>query len=355
MVTRLPGYLAVPKPGFELGCEPDGALVRRAAAGEGAAFDVLVSRHRPALLRLCWRVAGDPMLAEDCAQDASLLALLRLHRLREPDQFGAWLRGIGLRVSRRAVARPFEAPVLDVEQEGSEFTGEADGSNWEDALTAAELSKQLRRAVDDLPHGQREAVRLFYLGGRTYQEAAAGLGIPVGALKVRLHKARAALRECLLLEEPLPSRPRWDDRTVAPHEAAHAVVHWQHGGMISCVSIAPAPITSVAEPLLPHRLTLPPRDLMQTIMAGEAATFLLRGSRAARLSGAGDRLAAQAIARYVTCGDEVEAALAVHAAWLAARELLEQPHTWSLVQRVAGALVTHRRLDGDDLRVLLSD
>ncbi|HXI14854.1 MAG TPA: sigma-70 family RNA polymerase sigma factor, partial [Chloroflexota bacterium] len=159
----------MPKPGHE----PDEALVRRATTGEGAAFNILVSRHRPALLRLCRRVAGDPMLAEDCAQDASLLALLRLHRLREPDQFGAWLRGIGLRVSRRAVqravARPFEAPVLDVEQAGSEFTGEADGSSWEDALTAAELSKQLRRAVDDLPHGQREAVRLFYLGGRTYQ------------------------------------------------------------------------------------------------------------------------------------------------------------------------------------------
>jgi bifunctional DNase/RNase len=58
----------------------------------------------------------------------------------------------------------------------------------------------VRAAIAELPRGQREAVTLYYLAGLTQAEAAAHLGIPPGAVKTRLHKARAALRTRL---EPL--------------------------------------------------------------------------------------------------------------------------------------------------------
>src|SRR5918912_892678 len=83
--------------------EPDAALVARARAGDGNAFGALLERHRPALVAVCRRLVADHALAEDCVQDASVLALLRLDRLRSPDQFGWWLRGIGVRACRRAV------------------------------------------------------------------------------------------------------------------------------------------------------------------------------------------------------------------------------------------------------------
>ena len=54
---------------------------------------------------------------------------------------------------------------------------------------------RVRRAVGRLPAGQRAAVVLFYLVGMAHQEVAAALGIGVGAVKTRLHKGRAALRE----------------------------------------------------------------------------------------------------------------------------------------------------------------
>lgn len=52
--------------------ESDAALVLAAVAGDRAAFGLLLSRHRPALVRLCLRLTSEPGTAEDCAQDACL-------------------------------------------------------------------------------------------------------------------------------------------------------------------------------------------------------------------------------------------------------------------------------------------
>jgi bifunctional DNase/RNase len=65
---------------------------------------------------------------------------------------------------------------------------------------ASEIAGRVRFAIDSLPKCQREAVTLYYLAGLTQAEAAAYLGIPAGAVKTRLHKARASLRARL---EPL--------------------------------------------------------------------------------------------------------------------------------------------------------
>jgi Sigma-70 region 2 len=97
--------------------ESDRGLVLAAAAGDHAAFGQLVARYRPALLRLCVRLTGEPALAEDCVQDACLLPFLRLPRLRSPESFGAWLNGIGrhtcqhaARARRAEFAAPTPAP-----------------------------------------------------------------------------------------------------------------------------------------------------------------------------------------------------------------------------------------------------
>ena len=67
----------------------------------------------------------------------------------------------------------------------------------EEIAEAADLAARVRRAVDDLPAGQRSAILLFYLAGMTYAETAATLGIKIGAVKTRLHKARRTLQHQL--------------------------------------------------------------------------------------------------------------------------------------------------------------
>jgi RNA polymerase sigma factor (sigma-70 family) len=141
----------------------------------------------------------DPLLAEDAAHDAIIQALLSLDRLRCPDRFGSWLAGIGLNICRRWLrdrgGRDWSWEALIG---GSAVPEPVDWSS-DPAITAErrDLTDRVRRAVAALPPGQRAAVLLFYLSGLTCQETAEALGIQTGAVKGRLHKARASLRHTL--------------------------------------------------------------------------------------------------------------------------------------------------------------
>ncbi len=194
----------------------DTTLARAAQAGDAQAFALLLARHRPLLLAVCRRTMGDPVLAEDAAQEAALRALLTLARLRHAEQFGPWLAGIGVNVCRMWLrSRARERWSWDTLSCIVEHRDGADGSaDREDVATRivwsaseaqiedspetqaelADMGLLVRRAVALLPQGQRAAVLLYYLSGLSYEETAAVLGIAVGAVKTRLHKARRALR-----------------------------------------------------------------------------------------------------------------------------------------------------------------
>jgi RNA polymerase sigma factor (sigma-70 family) len=170
----------------------DAKLVRLAREGDKEAFAALLARHRGMLVALCRRALGDDGLAEDAAQEAALEAMLGLDRLRRPERFGAWLGGIGLNVCRRwQRERAREGWSLAAVTGGRSVP---DGTPAE-AAEAADAARRVRRAVGRLPAGQRAAVALFYLAGLAHREVAAALGIGIGAVKTRLHKGRAALRD----------------------------------------------------------------------------------------------------------------------------------------------------------------
>jgi RNA polymerase sigma factor (sigma-70 family) len=179
--------------------EPDeAALVAAAQQGSRAALAELITRHRPMLVAVCRGALGDAELAEDAAQEAVLLALTSLDRLRHAERFGAWLAGIGLNVCRRwrrdrtRISWSWEAV-----QGGRAGDWLASGPGPLELAEAAWDARLVRAAVAELPAGQRAAVTLYYLAGLTQAETAARAGTSVGAVKVRLHKARARLRERL--------------------------------------------------------------------------------------------------------------------------------------------------------------
>ena len=182
--------------------------MRAARAGDRAAFAALYGPHQRRLLACCRRLLGDPLLAEEVAQQTMVEALLGLPRLAVPERFGPWLLGIAAHLCRRCLRAPTRRPASleALRAAGALPEPAAAGPGPAGPAERAELAEALLGAVARLPPGQHAAVELVYLRGLTTAEAAAALGIAVGAVKARLHKGRLALRT-LLADAPPGLRP----------------------------------------------------------------------------------------------------------------------------------------------------
>ena len=127
----------------------------------------------------------------------------------DPERFGSWLAGIALNVARMWARRRTAMPLGRLTRcwaarwSDEPISPEPDPAAHAEAV---ELTLRVRSAVANLPRGQRAAVLLFYLAGLSHLEVAEHLGVPVGAVKTRLHKARLHLRRTLdLAEAPVTS------------------------------------------------------------------------------------------------------------------------------------------------------
>jgi RNA polymerase sigma factor (sigma-70 family) len=201
-------------------------LVAAARRGSRAALAELVVRHRPMVVAVCRGALGDAELAEDAAQEAVLLAMTSLDRLRHAERFGPWLAGIGLNVCRRWLRqRSRTSWSWEALQGGRASDWPVPAPGPAELAEAAEDARLVRAAVAALPPGQRVAVTLHYLAGLSQAETAARAGTSVGAVKVRLHHARAQLREQLgphWKEERMPKDTGWVGMGVADVRRAAA-------------------------------------------------------------------------------------------------------------------------------------
>lgn len=207
----------------------DADLVREALRGDREPLAELVRRHWDTAVFLAARILRSPELARDAAQEAAVAAMIDLERLRSPDRFGAWFCGIALNVSRRWLRQlRSEAPGLLLDQ-ASPSPGPAE------AAEIADIAARVRGAVAALPDGQRHAVLLFYLQGLSHREVADELGISVGAVKARLHQARAALAPRLAQMIDIPEvktvtttdEVQWADVSVTEIRRAQGENIWQ--------------------------------------------------------------------------------------------------------------------------------
>src|SRR5215469_8188757 len=147
----------------------------------------LLHRHWDIAVLLAGRVLGSPDLARDAVQEAAIAAMTDLDRLRSPERFGAWFCGIALNVSRRWL-RQLRPEVTGLRPDLASVSPDP-----AEAAEIADTAARVRGAIAALADGQQDAVRLFYLQGLSHREVAGELGISVGAVKARLHQARAAL------------------------------------------------------------------------------------------------------------------------------------------------------------------
>jgi RNA polymerase sigma-70 factor (ECF subfamily) len=165
--------------------EPDNALVEQAACGDGDSFTELCRRFYPALVAIGHAITGDRHLAEDAAQQALAQAAVKLLKLREPGQFGAWVAAI----CRNAATDIVRQRLARVEPEG--LPGRDDAAQPDDAAEA------VRAALTKLPAEGREIVYLRFYDGLTYDQISAVLGISEQAINGRLRRAKKILAKYL--------------------------------------------------------------------------------------------------------------------------------------------------------------
>lgn len=177
----------------------DRELVRRASAGDGAAFEQLIELHGRRTYRMLVRVVGDPTEAEDVLQEAFLKAWRALPRFRGDAQFATWFYRIAVNEANRRFARERRRRALPLEETLAEVPDLAAGPA---ALAeSSELQELVGRCIDELPPQYRAAVVLRDIEGLTNEEAAAALGLTVRNLKSRLHRGRMGIRRMLELHQ----------------------------------------------------------------------------------------------------------------------------------------------------------
>ena len=189
-------------------------LVALARKGDKEAFGLLSQRYQKIAQRFAMRLVGQQDSAQELAQDAMVQAYLSLDHLRDPERFNGWLCGIVLNVYKSHI-RDRKTPLLSLESiagglqfNGISFSGMT--ATPQEIAEIRELHQIVLKAVNMLTPKDRDTALLFYYAQLSLREIASLLGISVGAVKVRLHRARQRLKARLLSENPevIPQKQR---------------------------------------------------------------------------------------------------------------------------------------------------
>lgn len=160
-------------------------LVRSMASGEEQALVHLYERHGPALLAHVTRLVGDRALAEEVLQDVMLASWHAAGSFRGDSSVRTWMLSIahrrGLNATRRA-SLPQRALVSDVAAPGTRDAAE---------------QLDVAQAIGNLPPEQRATLDLVFYQGLSLVESAEVMGVAVGTVKSRLHRAKQSLRAVL--------------------------------------------------------------------------------------------------------------------------------------------------------------
>jgi RNA polymerase sigma-70 factor, ECF subfamily len=215
-----PGAKAEAKPAVEgRQRKPDSTLfhetLRQAQQGEASAFEEIYRLHSRRVYSLCLRMLGDPLEAEDLAQEAFLQLFRKIHTFRGESAFSSWLH----RLTANVVLMSFrkKRAVVASLDEMTRINDEDSVPRWEIATLDMRLvgvfdRVNLQTALDQLPEGYKRMFLLHDVYGYEHNEIAKILHCSVGNSKSQLHKARKRLRE--LLYRLKDRRPQGAARTV---------------------------------------------------------------------------------------------------------------------------------------------
>lgn len=193
-------------PGDDVGAVDDVALLERLRGGEEAAFGELVEAFAGRMLAATRRILANDEDAQDAVQDAFLSAFKALDGFHGDSRLGTWLHRIAinaalmkLRSQRRRNEHGIETLLPQFKDGDGHF--EVSPRRWaepaDDPVVREESRAVVRAGIDQLPDNYRIALVLRDIEGLGTEEVAERLGVSVNAAKIRVHRARQALRTLL--------------------------------------------------------------------------------------------------------------------------------------------------------------
>ena len=193
-------------PALDLSNLPDADVVALAQQGREAAFRELIRRYERPVFSLIYRMVRDRELAEDLAQDTFVKVLNHVDRYRAEFKFSSWLFKIANNVAIDHLRRRQLDTVSIDGSPHAQTTDAIEATSFDvavqqesalDELEARELGSAIERAIAGLRPEYRACIMLRHVEGRSYEEIAATLDLPLGTVKTYIHRARHELRRAL--------------------------------------------------------------------------------------------------------------------------------------------------------------
>jgi RNA polymerase sigma-70 factor (ECF subfamily) len=172
---------------------PDAELARRVAAGDTAAFELLMRRHNRTMFRTARAILRDDAEAEDALQEAYLHAYRAIGTFRAESKLTTWLaRIVANEALMRLRKRTRRGEIVPIDPNA--FVME---KTPERSAQLAQMRRLLEQHIDALPDDYRAVFMLRAVEEMPVDEAAAVLGIPEATVRSRLFRAKGLLREAL--------------------------------------------------------------------------------------------------------------------------------------------------------------
>ena len=176
----------------------DLGLVRKAQAGDKAAFDLLVRKYQNKIISLVSRYLGNNGDVQDVAQDAFIKAYMALPGFRGEAAFYTWLYRIAVNSAKNYLMAKGRRPAnVDVDAEEAEFFETSDALKENASPERLALTEEIKHVIFDtienLPEELKVAIQLREIDGMSYDEIAAAMGCPIGTVRSRIFRARDAI------------------------------------------------------------------------------------------------------------------------------------------------------------------
>jgi RNA polymerase sigma-70 factor, ECF subfamily len=155
------------------------------------ALALLLPRYRDKVFRLCFSMLRDRAQAEDVTQDIFLRIWRALPGYGAQAALSTWIYAISKNACLSELRK--RKPMVSIDQNEDEYSAEVAALAAPDPDDSATVS--VSQVLDKLPERYRQAVTLFYMEDKSYEQTADSLGLPLGTVKALLHRARKRLIE----------------------------------------------------------------------------------------------------------------------------------------------------------------